>query len=190
MRLPFEGVAALYRALQQGSDGRRHNPIFYLSGGPWNLYDIYHDFLEFQGIPAGPLLLADFGFEFDKLIHPPHEKHKGESIDEIFATYPELRFVLIGDSGEHDPEIYVDAAERYPGRVIVIYIRNAGGRSRRNVEELTARARAAGAGFVMKEHSDEAWADALARGLIVEGPAQPVAQAGGGRSPLPPPRGA
>jgi hypothetical protein len=44
-RLPFEGVADFYKALQVGTDGREFNPVFYVSSSPWNLYD------PFRGLP-------------------------------------------------------------------------------------------------------------------------------------------
>ena len=59
-RLPFEGVAGFYQALQRGRDGEAYNPVFYVSNSPWNLYDLLEDFLDVHGIPRGPLLLRDW----------------------------------------------------------------------------------------------------------------------------------
>ena len=59
-RLPYEGVAGFYEALQRGRDGEAYNPVFYVSNGPWNLYDLLEDFLDVHGIPRGPLLLRDW----------------------------------------------------------------------------------------------------------------------------------
>ncbi|HYC34079.1 MAG TPA: phosphatase domain-containing protein, partial [Gemmatimonadales bacterium] len=101
-RLPFPGVAAFYRALAAGAGGEA-NPIFYVSNSPWNLYDVIGDFLEVQDIPAGPLLLRDWDLGARLRRRPPH---KPSAIAEILATYPDLPFILIGDSGQEDPEIY------------------------------------------------------------------------------------
>jgi phosphatidate phosphatase APP1 len=120
-RLPFPGVAAFYRALERGATGAEANPIFYVSSSPWNLYDVIDGFLEAQRIPAGPLLLRDW--DFGKLTER-HARHKGVVIREIFATYPELPFLLVGDSGQEDPEIYAEIVREHPGRVKAIYIRN------------------------------------------------------------------
>jgi phosphatidate phosphatase APP1 len=57
-RLPFEGVAGFYQALQRGRDGEAYNPVFYVSNSPWNLYDLLEDFLDLQGMPRGPLAAA------------------------------------------------------------------------------------------------------------------------------------
>jgi len=120
-RLPFPGVAAFYRALERGTTGAESNPIFYVSSSPWNLYDVIDGFLEAQKIPVGPLLLRDW--DLGKL-NERHARHKGVVIREIFDTYPELPFLLVGDSGQEDPEIYADLVRERPGRVKAVYIRN------------------------------------------------------------------
>ena len=123
-RKPFEGVAAFYRALQVGPEGRSANPIFFVSSGPWNLYDLLVEFMEQNDIPSGPIFLQDYGLEPDKLIHGEHLDHKITAIERVLQTYPELPFVLIGDSGQHDPEVYRAAVDRFPGRIRAIYIRD------------------------------------------------------------------
>jgi len=42
----------------------------------------------------------------------------------IFKMYPKLSFILIGDSGEKDGEIYKEIANQFPGRVLAIYLRS------------------------------------------------------------------
>jgi phosphatidate phosphatase APP1 len=118
-RLPFEGVADFYRLLH-----RDRNPIFYVSSSPWNLYDLLTEFLAIQQIPAGPLLLGDFGVDDNKLIHAPHDEHKHQQIQRVFDTYPRLPFVLIGDSGQQDPEIYWEVVRTAPDRVKAVMIRD------------------------------------------------------------------
>jgi phosphatidate phosphatase APP1 len=120
-RLPFPGVAAFYRALERGGTGREANPIFYVSSSPWNLYDVIDGFLEAQRIPTGPLLLRDWDFG---RLNERHARHKGTRIREILETYPELPFLLIGDSGQEDPEIYSELVRAHPGRIRAVYIRN------------------------------------------------------------------
>ena len=120
-RLPFPGVAAFYRALERGAAGAEANPIFYVSSSPWNLYDVIDGFLDAQRIPTGPLMLRDW--DFGRLT-ARHSTHKGAVIREIFDTYPELPFLLVGDSGQEDPEIYTALVRERPGRVKAVYIRN------------------------------------------------------------------
>jgi phosphatidate phosphatase APP1 len=123
-RLPFKGVAGFYRALCRGmSNHPSHNPIFYVSGSPWNLYDLLIDFMQTQQIPLGPLFLRDFGLSMDKFIKRSTKRHKLEQIEHILTLYPDLPFILIGDSGEKDPEIYQQVVQDFPGRILAIYIR-------------------------------------------------------------------
>ncbi|GAA3941614.1 App1 family protein [Hymenobacter algoricola] len=124
-RLPFKGVAEFYRALQLGRSGKRNNPFFYVSSSPWNLYDLLEDFLELNQIPPGPLLLRDFGIGARKANSTSsHHDHKLREIDNVLLTYPLLPFVLIGDSGQEDANIYREVVRRHPGRILAIYIRD------------------------------------------------------------------
>jgi phosphatidate phosphatase APP1 len=120
-RLPFPGVAAFYRALERGATGAEANPIFYVSSSPWNLYDVIDGFLEAQRIPTGPLLLRDWDLG---RLSERHARHKSVVIREIFDTYPDMPFLLVGDSGQEDPEIYTQLVRERPGRIKAVYIRN------------------------------------------------------------------
>jgi phosphatidate phosphatase APP1 len=123
-RLPFEGVAAFYQALQKGMSGAEENPVFYVSSSPWNLYDLLVNFLELNKIPKGPLFLKDYGFTHKKLFTESHSSHKPKQIRNILNAYPHLNFILIGDSGQHDPEIYATVIKEFPGRILAAYIRD------------------------------------------------------------------
>jgi phosphatidate phosphatase APP1 len=120
-RLPFDGVAPFYEALRLGTVGTSENPIFYVSNGPWNLYDLTEEFLNLNGVPAGPIFLRDWG-PFNLKDH--RGKHKTGVIRSLLETYPDLRFVLVGDSGEADPEIYARVIKEHPDRIIAAYIRD------------------------------------------------------------------
>jgi phosphatidate phosphatase APP1 len=109
-RTSFAGAPELYRALAR-PDGR--NPFFYVSSSPWNLHDFLLGFLVHRGFPAGPVLLRDL----------VAGGHKRDRIDEVLALHPDLRFVLVGDSAEHDPAIYADTIRRHPGRILAVCIR-------------------------------------------------------------------
>ncbi|GEO03681.1 hypothetical protein AAE02nite_13450 [Adhaeribacter aerolatus] len=123
-RLPFAGVSAFYKSLQLGRNGKRNNPFFYVSSSPWNMYDLLHDFMDINGIPPGPILLRDFGLEKEKLFRSDHMGHKYKEIQNILLTYPELNFVLIGDSGQEDANIYREVVKNFPTRILAIYIRD------------------------------------------------------------------
>ena len=123
-RLPFAGVSEFYKALQLGRNGKRNNPVFYVSSSPWNTYDLLKDFLDHNHIPAGPLLLRDIGFGGDTKLRGGHMGHKFKEIKQILEAYPHLQFVLIGDSGQEDPVIYRQVVKEFPGRILAIYIRD------------------------------------------------------------------
>lgn len=124
-RLPFKGVAEFYRQLQLGRNGKRNNPFFYVSSSPWNLYDLLEDFLQLNDIPPGPLLLRDMALKMKQSGDASaHHGHKLKEIDNLLLTYPKLPFVLIGDSGQEDANIYREVVRRHPGRILAIYIRD------------------------------------------------------------------
>jgi phosphatidate phosphatase APP1 len=155
-RKPFAGVAAFYRALHDGV-----NPFFYVSKSPWNLYAPLAEYLELQGLPAGPLLLRDFGWRMPK-------QHKETAIAEVLGTYPKLPFVLIGDSGEHDPEVYAGMVRRFKDRIRVIYIRSVHkdpARSR-SIEKLVGEVAKTGCQLVLAPNTEIAAAHAAAERLI------------------------
>jgi phosphatidate phosphatase APP1 len=148
-RLPFPGVAAFYRALRAGSGGPE-NPVFYVSKSPWNLYEVIAEFLGLQGLPEGPLLLRDLDIGVGRRTR---QEHKASAIAEILATYPSLPFVLIGDSGQKDPEIYRALLHDHPGRIPAIYIRSVTPRPERvaAIGRLADEVRAAGSSLVLAD---------------------------------------
>ncbi len=166
-RLPFAGVAAFYQALQKGGSQQEDNPIFYVSSSPWNIFPLLTEFLEFQQIPLGPLFLKDYGISRDQLITSGHETHKLAQIETLFNTYPQLPFVLIGDSGQKDPEIYLEIVRRYPRRVRAIYIRDVTPMARdAQIDVLSQESEAAGVPLRLVADSYEAAQHAAAIGLI------------------------
>lgn len=119
----FDEVAAFFRALRRGYDDQGFLPLFYVSNSPRNIYDLVAGYLKVHSMPKAPVLLRDIGFPY-KIHSRKDMNHKMESITRIFDTYPEKRFILIGDNAEKDPYIYHEIDQRYPGRVAAIYIRD------------------------------------------------------------------
>lgn len=122
-RLAFRGAPALYWSFRKGSSGSQKNPIFYVSNSPWNLYDLIDEFMDVNHIPKGPVLLRDFGHANNSTLSEAYKNHKYNETVKILETYPNLPFILIGDSGEKDADIYLDIAKKHPGRILCIYIR-------------------------------------------------------------------
>jgi phosphatidate phosphatase APP1 len=163
-RLPFEGTSELYRALVSGPTGGASNPVFYVSKSPWNLYDLLVDFMDAHGLPRGPLLLRDMGLHVEAPLD-----HKTTAIAQLLGTFSTLPFILIGDSGEHDPDIYLQLAASNAGRVRAIYIRDvgAGPLRRRELDRLCEDAHRLGTEMLLVGHAREALAHARARGFAM-----------------------
>ncbi|SCY27491.1 Uncharacterized conserved protein [Nonlabens sp. Hel1_33_55] len=121
-RIPFKNAANFYQLLHRGASGKDQNPMFYLSNSPWNLYRYLEKFVDFHGFPKGPILLRDFPTPWDRT--PKRERpHKEHELINILKHYPDQKFILIGDAGEHDTTYYTNAATLYPERIKAIYIR-------------------------------------------------------------------
>ena len=165
MRMPFEGVAAFYAALQR--QDTVHNPIFYVSSSPWNLYDLLVDFMDFQGIPRGPLFLRDYGLQNLRRSSGGHEGHKTTHIRHLLNTHANLPFILIGDSGQEDPEIYRDIVQEYPNRIQAVYIRDISRNRRdREVQQLIDQCLAHRVDMLLVPDTVEAAQHAAASGFI------------------------
>jgi len=169
-RVPFEGVGAFYRALRRGAENQKHyNPVFYVSSSEWNLYDLLTDFFEFRNIPAGPLMLQELEhsiFQFWKSGGGTHE-HKLEKIRFLFSFFPDLSFVLIGDSGQRDPSLYLQAVREYPGRVKAVYIRCIGrAHKNRQTLDIAEKMKESGVPMLLIDNTEEAARHALLNEFI------------------------
>jgi phosphatidate phosphatase APP1 len=173
-REPFAGAAALYRALEAGPSGRPQNPIFYASSSPTNVYDLFDEILLEHGFPAGPIFLKDFGVNEETLFKAEHGQHKGQVIGRLITTYPELPFVLVGDSGQEDAAIYRELVRSHPGRVAAVFIRDVREKRRAAVEALAAEVRGEGVGMWLVRDSAEMAEHARRAGFIDDGAAARV----------------
>lgn len=163
LRQSFGQAAAFFQALRCGLADRPVNPVFYVSNSPWNLYDLLEEFLQLNDLPAGPILLRDFGLPYQER-SKDYLGHKHSSIIRILETYPHLPFVLIGDSGENDPYIYDAVARTYPDRIAAIYIRDV--RSIRRARRIKRFIGQTGADIKLVQNYRQAAQDAVDRGLM------------------------
>jgi phosphatidate phosphatase APP1 len=167
-RTPLPGAAELYRALTAPRGGP-DRPVFYLSTSPWNLYELLARFLVLRGFPAGPMLLTDWGPSRTNLFRITAEQHKLTLIRALLAEHPGLRVVLVGDTGQLDPEIYATVATESPDRVRAVYVRRTVGMaSSRAIEVggLVRRVAAAGVPMLMVEDSVQIAEHAAGLGLL------------------------
>lgn len=159
-RVAFKGVPELYRKL---SDNNRH-PLLFVSGSSYNLYEMLDTFCRLNNIPKAPLILRDLGIGPNQWIKESSHSFKTRHIEKIFDVYDQLSFILIGDSGEEDPEIYLNIYEKYPNRVMAIYIRHVHSDARKQeIEEMT---RGLGIPFLLMQDSHQALEHAKSMGWV------------------------
>jgi phosphatidate phosphatase APP1 len=113
------GMATMYRELLDTHPGA---PMVYVSTGAWNTAPTLTRFLRRHGYPAGPLLLTDWGPTNTGWFRSGQE-HKRACLHRLANEFPAIRWVLVGDDGQHDPKIYGDFVEQRPDRVAAIAIR-------------------------------------------------------------------
>ncbi len=163
-RLPMEGIPELLRALEKGGDQLRENPVFYVSDSPWNIYDLIVEFMALQNLPKGPILLRDYGLQMLKR-NADKPIHKIESFRQIMKMYPNLPFVMLGDTASKDADYYLQMAEEFSDRVLAIYIRET--RDTKNARRIEKLIESNSNIAAVRVHgSQEIWEDARRRGLV------------------------
>lgn len=124
-RTPTPGMAVMMERLLSrspvGPDQQRA-PVFYVSTGAWNVAQTLTRFLTRNLYPQGPLLLTDWGPTEDRWFRSG-QQHKVEQLARLAEEFPQMRWVLIGDDGQHDPQIYANFARQHPESVRAIIIR-------------------------------------------------------------------
>ncbi|MEO7147642.1 MAG: phosphatase domain-containing protein [Terrimesophilobacter sp.] len=122
-RAPVPGMAVLFEKLMRDHPG---SPVIYLSTGAWNVAPTLSRFLTRHLYPAGPLLLTDWGPTHDRWFRSGRD-HKRESLERLVTEFPGLHWILIGDDGQHDEDLYQSFAAAHPSAVAAIAIRQLSG---------------------------------------------------------------
>jgi phosphatidate phosphatase APP1 len=133
-RQPVPGMSVLMERLVEENTG---SPVVYLSTGQWNIGPTLSRFLARHLFPSGAMLLTDWGPTHDRWFRSGIE-HKATNLQRLAEEFPEMTWLLIGDDGQHDDEIYTAFASEHPDRVAAVAIRQltsaeavlAGGRTR------------------------------------------------------------
>lgn len=118
-RQPVVGMARMYQQLQQAHPGA---PLIYVSTGAWNTHQFLTRFMNRYGFPKGVLLLTDWGPTNTGWFRSGVD-HKRSALRELARDFPQIKWVLIGDDGQHDPELYAEFAELQPDKVAARGIR-------------------------------------------------------------------
>ncbi len=159
-RVPFEGVSKLYHQLIKGYK----NPLFFVSGSSYNLFDLLVSFCKKQDIPKAPFFLRDLGLNASQWIKQNTKPYKIDNMETILQTYNRLQFICIGDSGQEDPEIYREVHQKYPGRIKAIYIRHV--HNDKRLKELKNISEGMDIPFLILKNSKEAIAHSKEMGSI------------------------
>jgi len=122
---PVPGMAEVYRRWEQSCGAQFH----YVTGSPWQLYQPLVDFTRSNGFPAGSFHMKPFRIKDQSVIglFSSPEHYKPKVIEPFLQDFPQRRFILVGDSGEKDPEIYGALARKHPQQIRHIFIRNVTG---------------------------------------------------------------
>ena len=118
-RVPTPGMAVLLDRLAAENEG---SPMIYLSTGAWNVAPTLTRFLSRNLYPAGALLLTDWGPTHDRWFRSGQD-HKRANLRRLALEFPHIRWILIGDDGQHDEAIYSEFQREFPGSVEAVAIR-------------------------------------------------------------------
>lgn len=122
-RLAVPGMATLYRQLLQRNPQPEWTPVIYLSASPRQLHTNIETFLREQQFPDGVLITKKVTDDASSEPWLDQFAYKTAKIEDIFARLPHVKFILVGDDGERDPEIYDAIRRRHPQRVADVFIR-------------------------------------------------------------------
>jgi phosphatidate phosphatase APP1 len=118
-RQPVPGMAVL---LERLSREHRGSPVIYLSTGAWNVAPTLIRFLRRNLYPSGAILLTDWGPTHDRLFRSGQD-HKKTNLRRLAEEFPDIRWLLVGDDGQHDDAIYTGFAIDHPANVAAVAIR-------------------------------------------------------------------
>ncbi|KAL1963107.1 hypothetical protein VTN77DRAFT_8650 [Rasamsonia byssochlamydoides] len=97
--------------------------IHYVSNAPWQLYPLLKRYFKLAGLPPGSFHLKQYSGMLQGIFEPTAERKRG-ALEKIMRDFPERKFILVGDSGEADLEVYTELALANPGRVLGVFIRD------------------------------------------------------------------
>jgi phosphatidate phosphatase APP1 len=116
--LTVEGVKEWYNRLHDMGVS-----IHYCSNSPWQLFPVIASFFHLAGLPPGSIHLKQYSGMLQGIFEPVAERKKG-TLERILRDFPERKFLLVGDSGEADLEVYTELAVANPGRILAVFIRD------------------------------------------------------------------
>jgi len=167
-RKPFDGVVRHYRALSlAAASATRANPFFYVSSSEWNLYDYIREFSVQNKLPHGVYLLNQLK-QFNQVFKTGQNNHSGKftRIVRVMESFPNLKFILLGDDSQQDPYIYSSIVSHFPGQIVCVYIRAVNKKHKPEISLKLKEVEAAGIECCYFNHSRDAILHSEQIGLI------------------------
>jgi phosphatidate phosphatase APP1 len=132
-RNPVPQINGIFNAIKHYNQETLPSDFFYVSNSEWNLYDFLTDFFQENRLPNGVFMLQRFKHNFRDAVFTPQKKddHKFESIRFILDFFTRKKFILLGDNGQRDLEIYSAICKQYASRIKAVIIRDIGKRKYR-----------------------------------------------------------
>lgn len=118
-RQPVPGMSVLLERLVRENPGA---PVVYLSTGAWNVGPTLVRFLGRHLFPSGTVLLTDWGPTHDRWFRSG-TAHKSANLERLAEQFPHVRWLLIGDDGQHDDAVYTQFTGTHPESVAAVAIR-------------------------------------------------------------------
>lgn len=157
-RKTFNDVVQHYQLLSGAHTSESEpNPFYYVSSSEWNLYDYIMEFARVNGMPKGVFLLNQIK-RLHQIFKTGKTKHSGKfvRIVRILESFPHQRFILLGDSSQQDPHIYTSIAEKFPGKIHAVYIRDVFEKNSKQTQETLLRLEQVGVACCFFKNSSEA----------------------------------
>lgn len=97
----------------------------YVSNSPFELLPVIKEFLQISDLPRGSIALKSYNGRsfFNALLSDPATR-KRANVVEVLDGFPDSKFILIGDSGEQDLELYASIAMERPQQILAVFIRD------------------------------------------------------------------
>lgn len=124
-RKTIPNIAEFYARIKTLNGGRLPGDFFYVSNSEWNLFDMLRDIFSIHQLPDGIFMLNDLKTGLLDLLKSggTHSDHKINTIRFLLSFYPEKKFILLGDNGQKDMQIYGEICQRFPDRISAVMIR-------------------------------------------------------------------
>ncbi len=138
-RKVFEDVTAHYQQLSKaGQEKGETNAFFYVSSSEWNLYNFIEKFAKIHNLPKAVIKLKNIKTSLSDFLFTGRgsHDHKFQKIKEIIEFYPHLKFVLLGDDSQADPNIYENICKTFPQNIKAIYIRQTENKKKNSTQKI------------------------------------------------------